>query len=273
MTQPTTITGAYKTQYYLNVSSSYDSPSPTNGWFDNGTTINAFVASPAQSGTSIYSCTGWTGLGSAPTSGITSAVSFNITEPSRISWNWQKTGTVSPTPSPTPRPTTAPTPTPAPSPTATPTPTPNQATINVTKDGGETMALAISGNITTTQITNAKLQMDSSAGKTTLTFTVTGESGTTGSGNITIPKSEVPLGTSPKIYIDDQLAETQGFTEDSNNYYLWYTVHFSSHSISVVFTAESDPPAADYTLWIIAIVIAVVCIAVAGVFLMKRGKK
>ena len=86
---PTTITGAYKTQYYLTTTSAYDSPSPTNGWYDSGLSISAFVASPVSvdSGTQ-YVCTGWSGLGS-PASGTASAVTFTINEPSTITWNWK----------------------------------------------------------------------------------------------------------------------------------------------------------------------------------------
>ena len=266
-----TETASWKIQYRLIINSVQDSiPAAGSHWFDSGSLIDTHVATPVFDGLDTrYECSGWSGIGSVPGSGSTSAVSFTISEPSRISWNWQKSATVTSTPSPTQRPT--PTVTPTPTPTATPTPTPTQTTINVTKDGGETLALAISGNITASQITNATIQVDSSTEKTTLSFTITGESGTTGSGNITIPKSEVPFGTSPNIYIDDQLAEAQGFTQDSSNYYVWYTVQFSSHNISVVFTAE--PPTTDYTPWIIAILIAVVCIVAAGIFLKKRGKK
>jgi hypothetical protein len=61
-----------------------------------------------------------------------------------------------------------------------------------------------------------------------VSFTVTGESGTTGFSNITIPISAVPYGTTPTIYIDGQQASNQGYTQDSNNYYVWYTT--SAHT-------------------------------------------
>ena len=75
---------------------------------------------------------------------------------------------------------------------------------------------------------------------TTVSFTVTGESGTTGFGNITIPKSAVPYGSTPTVYIDNQTAQTQGYTQDANNYYVWYTTQFSTHQISIVFTTTSS---------------------------------
>jgi uncharacterized repeat protein (TIGR02543 family) len=159
VTQPTTITGAYKTQYYLTVTSAYDSPSPTNGWYDNRTSISAFVASPAQSNSKTYNCIGWSGTGSVPASGGSSAVTFTITAPSNITWNWQQasTSTTTPTatptptpastpkPSPTPTPTATPTPTPTATPTASPTPPPNNANSNTAVVIGAVVAIALVG--------------------------------------------------------------------------------------------------------------------------------
>ena len=75
---------------------------------------------------------------------------------------------------------------------------------------------------------------------TTVSFTVTGKSGTTGFGNITIPISGVPYGTTPTIYIDGQPAQNQGYTQDATNYYVWYTTSFSTHQISIIFTTTSS---------------------------------
>jgi hypothetical protein len=90
MNGPKTATANWKTQYYLTVSSAYDSPTPVSGWFDSGTSITASLTSPAagSAGTQ-YVCTGWTGTGSAPASGGSSTMTFTITTPSSITWNWK----------------------------------------------------------------------------------------------------------------------------------------------------------------------------------------
>jgi hypothetical protein len=75
-----------------------------------------------------------------------------------------------------------------------------------------------------------------------VSFTLNGESGTTGFGNITIPKSAVPYGTTPTLYIDGQPAQDQGYTQDANNYYVWYTTQFSTHEVSIVFTTTFPSP-------------------------------
>ena len=118
---PATVTANYKAQYYLTVNSQYDSPSPTSSWYDNNTSITAFVSSPASG----FICSGWSGSGSVPVSGSSSATSFAITAPSTITWNWASPSTPTPssTPTPTPSHTTSPTASPSPTnhPTATPT--------------------------------------------------------------------------------------------------------------------------------------------------------
>ncbi|MEM2971066.1 MAG: PKD domain-containing protein [Candidatus Bathyarchaeia archaeon] len=84
------VVGNYKTQYYLTVSSPYGSPTPTSGWFDDGTPITASVTSPVSGPTGTrYVCTGWTGTGSVPASGTGTTVNFIITQPSSITWNWK----------------------------------------------------------------------------------------------------------------------------------------------------------------------------------------
>jgi hypothetical protein len=169
--------------------------------------------------------------------------------------------------SPTAKPTVAPTPTPTPTPTTTP-----NTTIPVAAENGTTVQLSISGNITSTQISNAEIHVNQTAATTTLSFNITGEAGSIGFGNITIPKSQVTIGTSPVIYIDSVRAEQQGYTEDEDNYYVWYTTHFSTHELSIVFTGTplTNAPA-DYTLWIALVaVVVVVCAAVVVLVLRQR---
>ncbi len=85
-----TATSHYTLRYYLTVTSPYDTPTPTSGWFDAGTTITASVTSPwAGTAGTRYVCTGWTGAGSVPASGTAASVVFTINAPSSISWNWK----------------------------------------------------------------------------------------------------------------------------------------------------------------------------------------
>jgi hypothetical protein len=94
-------------RYLFTVYSPYDSPTPTSGWFNDGTNITETVTSPVAGPTGTqYVCTGWTGTGSVPASGTATSVTFTINAPSSIVWNWktQYYFTVSsPFDSPTPR--------------------------------------------------------------------------------------------------------------------------------------------------------------------------
>jgi hypothetical protein len=209
--------------------------------------------------------------------------------PSNYTSNWAAIGqttpptTPTPTPSPTTQPTTSPTnaPTATPNPTAkptatpTPTPTPTTETIKATTEEGSTIDLAIGGNITSSQITNVAIAKNQSAATTTLSFTVTGEDGTTGFGNVTIPKSAVAVGTIPTVYVDGQQAADQGYTQDSSNYYVWYTIQFSTHSLSVVFASEQQAAFTGLSQTEIIAIAAVVAVLViiAVVVLTKRKKK
>ena len=86
---PTTVVGAYKTQYYLTSTSTYGTPSPVDGWYDSGSSVSGFVASPViVDSTTQYVCSGWSGTGS-PANGTASAVTFTINASSTIAWNWK----------------------------------------------------------------------------------------------------------------------------------------------------------------------------------------
>jgi hypothetical protein len=87
---PGSVTGNYRTQYYLTVTSPYDSPTPASGWFDAGASITASVTSPASGPAgSQYLCTGWSGTGSVPSSGSGTTTTFTISQASTITWNWK----------------------------------------------------------------------------------------------------------------------------------------------------------------------------------------
>jgi len=80
----------------------------------------------------------------------------------------------------------------------------------------------------------------------------------------------VPYGTTPTIYIDGQPVSSQGYTQDSNNYYAWYATQFSTHQISIVFTVKSSIP--EFPTWIILPLFALV-ILLSIVFYRKRPPK
>jgi hypothetical protein len=113
-------------------------------------------------------------------------------------------------------------------------------------DSGATVNLAIRGNVTSLQMSNVTIATNQSATSTTVSFTVTGESGTTGYSIITIPKTAIPYGTTPVVFIDGQQATNQGYTQDPENFYVWYTTQFSTHQVTIQFAVPLTSQAASF---------------------------
>lgn len=177
-----------------------------------------------------------------------------------------------------------PIPSPSPSPTPTTTLIENKSqnsTLRATTDKGAIVDLAITGNIDSSQISNAIIATNQSATSTIISFKLTGPSGTTGFSNITIAKNTVPYGKVPAIYIDNQLASNQGYTQNDNNYYVWYSTHFSTHQVSIVFTggeqatynaSQSQASLLEIVYGISAGAAIVTAIVVALLLIMKSRK-
>jgi hypothetical protein len=127
-------------------------------------------------------------------------------------------------------------------------------------------------------MSNVTITTNQPAKTTTVSFTVTGESGNAGFSNITIPKSDVHYGTTPTIYIHGQPAQNQGDTQDSSNFYVWYTTQFTTHQISIEFTTgspspkPSTQPSLPQLIYGIVVITAIVAIVANVVILKKRGK-
>jgi len=91
MDAPKTATAHYVKQFKFTVASDHDSPVPSAGdyWIDEDDSITASVTSPAdESDGTRYRCTGWTGTGSVPATGTDLSVTFTMTAPSTIIWEW-----------------------------------------------------------------------------------------------------------------------------------------------------------------------------------------
>jgi hypothetical protein len=165
----------------------------------------------------------------------------------------------------------APTATPTPNPTPTPTPSTQTSTFNITNEEGAKINFSISGNMTSQQITNVSLTPNKSSETIAISFTLSGEQGDTGFGNFTIPKSVVDFATSPTIYIDGSIAVDQGYSQDESNYYVWFTTHFSSHDVSIVFSSpvSKSELLSQTTIYIVSCVIIISAI-VSGIVIYKK---
>jgi parallel beta-helix repeat protein len=111
----------------------------------------------------------------------------------------------------------------------------------IASDSNQTYIVRIEGNITAHQMTNMTITPHQENATTNVEFTVTGPSGTTGYGTIILPKTAIPYGSTPLVYIDGALAENQSYTEDADYFYISYLTHFSTHDIRIVFSTYPLP--------------------------------
>jgi cell division septation protein DedD len=193
------------------------------------------------------------------------------------------TPTATPTPNPTvsatqtpsatqsPSTTATPTASPSPKPTVVPSVGPTSTTIRTTTSNGQPVDITVSGNITSSQITRITITSDSDT-KTAISFTLTGESGTTGFANLVIPKTAIPYGEVPTVYIGDQPAQNQGYTQDKQNFYVWFTTHFSTHQVEISFITPESPLAA-YSLWFLLFFVAFLSVASVSLVVEKHRLK
>jgi hypothetical protein len=201
-------------------------------------TMNAFV--------------GGVGSTSVTVNSVGSGVTITTTDGSISGISNSFIVTLAPTPSQTSNPTATPTPTikPEPSPTFAPTPSPTSSftgtTVTGTTENGATFNLAINGNVTGSQISNVKIFTNQTAASITVSYIITAQSGTTGFSNITIPKTAIPNGASPVIFIDGKQAANQGYTQDVNNFFVWCTMQFSTHQVKIQFALSSTSQATTF---------------------------
>jgi len=127
--------------------------------------------------------------------------------------------------------------------------------VQATTNTGTSVDLYINGNITAQQISAVTLNTHTPAAAT-ISFTLTGQTGNVGFGNMTISKNSVQVSAAPIIYFDNQIVQNQGYTEDTNNYYVWWTNHFSTNNVSIVFSGSIPIPETPTLAILIAVLAA-----------------
>ena len=148
-------------------------------------------------------------------------------------------------------------------------------TVLATTNNGSTVALTLDGNVTRSRLSEVAITANQSTDTTSVSFTMTGDEGNTGFCNMTIPKTAVPYGNMPKIEIDGQPASDQGFTQDSDCFYVWFTTVFSTHQVSIVFGTETQKPDLPYGAALFGVTVAAIFVAVlaAGLLLYDRKRR
>ncbi|MCW4006046.1 MAG: hypothetical protein NWF04_05560 [Candidatus Bathyarchaeota archaeon] len=223
------VVGTFETQYKLTVNTDYGTATG-NGWYKARTTAQTTInpTTVTREGTT-YVFNGWYG----DITSSTAMVIMTMDLPKTLTANWTQQPQPTPTPTETPQPQTTPTPQGS-------EPADLGTVIALVTTSGENCTVGLCGNITSLQMTDVTITPDQEGTTTVLSFTVTGETGTQGFSNMTLSKADVPYGTTPVIYIDGEPVQEQGYTEDANNYYIWYTTSFSTHQITIQFTTQTN---------------------------------
>jgi uncharacterized protein involved in tolerance to divalent cations len=101
-------------------------------------------------------------------------------------------------------------------------------------------------------------------------LTIIGQNTTDNVNVITVPKTTFISDVTPKIYVNSQLASVQGFSQDSNNYYVWYGTIFRDYELSIVFTTNASPTQIPSTIILSIVVIVIFSVSIAMVLAKRR---
>jgi len=101
-------------------------------------------------------------------------------------------------------------------------------------------------------------------------FTITEPSGTEGFLNLTIPITAIPYGTSPVVYIDGQQALNQNYTQDGNNFYVWFTTQFNTNQVTIQFSVPANPTTKTFMFEIVGLNVAVIIVIIAMIIIIRR---
>ncbi len=173
----------------------------------------------------------------------------------------------------------------APNPNAIPNPNESIPTLDqvppaefyqATKDNNQKVVLTKIGNLTIYPSDRINVTTNLLPASTNVTFLMRGDTGNYDFVNITIPKSAILYGSTPKIFFGNQLAKDQGYTQDSSNYYVWCTSRFNQDFFgtgTIVFADVS--PIQNLTTSALAIIATAVIAALTAltVFLLWRRKR
>jgi hypothetical protein len=97
-------------------------------------------------------------------------------------------------------------------------------TFKITSTSGENITLALTGNVSVSQITNFFfMNLPDWYNNTNIDFNLITLNGSTAFVNMTVPKNAILGGTEPVVAINGGLSRNNGFTQDNENFYVWFT--------------------------------------------------
>jgi hypothetical protein len=148
-------------------------------------------------------------------------------------------------------------------------------TLKVTSADGKNVTLTINGNVAADQI--SELWFASNAAlynNTDIAFTLTNQGSTVQFMNMTVPKNALLGGTAPIVTIDGAWVKDSGYSQDSNNVYVWFTAfsnagQIDKNKVQITFLLKPNLTAIGPSLnYLYTVGLVVVSLLVAMLFLM-----
>ncbi len=121
-------------------------------------------------------------------------------------------------------------------------------------------------------VTNAVISTDQSTAQTTLSFAIIGQNTTNNVNDITVPKTALAYSVTPKVYVNDQVATNQGFSQDASNYYVWYKTVYSNYELSIVFARDESPAGVPIPVFLAIVLITILSLYCVSV-VTKKSKQ
>jgi len=132
---------------------------------------------------------------------------------------------------------------------------------------GSSFPIGLSGNITAAQLSN--MFLSNTNGLYSLSFGVSGINDTTGRVTLTIPKSVVPGGLIPEVFINGNPATEESYSQNNGNYYVTFTANLGSQTnISIKFLHL-----VTLNLDLVVLLVVVVALLAAALVLAFRNPK
>lgn len=153
-------------------------------------------------------------------------------------------------------------------------------TLRVTSADGKDVTLTINGNVAADQISELWFACNPELyNNTDIAFMMTSQGSTVQFMNMTVPKNALLGGTAPIVTIDGVWVKDSGYSQDSNNMYVWFTALSNSgqidkSNVQITFLLKPNLTAIGPSLsYLYTVGLVVVSLLVAMLFLLVMYKR
>lgn len=140
------------------------------------------------------------------------------------------------------------------------------------RPNGVSVPIQVSGNLTSSQMSDVLLENANQSGGYVLSFDLSGASNTGVLATISIPKSSTSAGLVPEVSINGLKSENQSYSQDSSYYYVMFPANFANGTQKV--SIQLSPSAPAFNIKYVVLIVVLLAIIVAGIVLaLRRGSR